>query len=74
MQTDIFLVIGLVLLVLSVPSMLSALTERRAPRASAIIVLVGGVLLWLAVDGKPGGYTIQEIPRAFARVVALVLN
>ena len=38
MQTDVFLVIGLALLVLSVPAMLSAITERRAPRASAIIV------------------------------------
>lgn len=74
MQTDVFLVIGLALLILSVPAMLSALTERRAPRASAIIVLIGGALLWLAISGKPGGYTIQDIPRAVARVVASVLN
>ena len=74
MQADIFLVIGLALLILSVPAMLSALSDSRAPRASALILLIGGGLVWLAIEQKPSGYTLQDVPQALVRVIAMVLN
>ena len=74
MQPDVFLIIGLILTVFSIPAMLSAFVDGRAPRASAIVLLIGGALVWLAIEQKPGGYTIQDIPEAFVRVVALVVR
>lgn len=68
MNADLYLVIGIVLFVLVIPSMLSAFTEGRAPRVAMGVVLVSGVLIVLAVTGRPGGYTWDEVPMAFARV------
>jgi len=70
MDTDLALVLGLVIAALSVPSVLSALSDRRAPRASAITILIAGGLILFAIQGKPGGYTLQQVPDTFVNVVA----
>lgn len=67
---DLYLVFGIVIAGFAIPSMLGAISERRAPRASAIAVLVGGTMILLAFTQKPGGYTLEDIPEAFIRVVA----
>lgn len=68
MDTDLLLVIGIVLCVLSIPSLLSAYTEGRAPRMGAIAVLVGGVLIVTALS-RGHSYTFSEIPDVFYRVI-----
>ncbi len=70
MDPDLALVLGIVLGVLSVPSILSALSDRRAPRASAITILIAGGLIILAIQTKPGGVKIEKIPDIFVGVVA----
>jgi hypothetical protein len=70
LDTDLALVVGIVIAALAVPSILSAITDKRAPRASAITVLIAGGLIVFAVQGKPGGYTMQEIPDVFVNVIA----
>lgn len=69
MEPDFALVLGIVLSVFAVPSVLSAMSDRRAPRASAILVLIGGSLILFAVISQPGGYQMNEIPDVFIRVV-----
>ena len=73
MDTDLYLVVGLVLLVLSVPAILSALTDGRPPRLAAVVVMIGGVLVCVALLREPGGYAFSDIPDVFARVVARFL-
>jgi hypothetical protein len=70
MDTDLALVLGLVIAALSIPSILSAISDSRAPRASAITILIGGGLIVFAVTGKPGGYQLAEVPDIFVNVVA----
>ncbi|KIN74056.1 hypothetical protein [Sulfitobacter guttiformis] len=70
MDSDLALVIGLVIAVLSIPSILSALSDRRAPRASAITVLIAGGLILFAIQGKPGGYRLEQLPDVFVSVIA----
>ncbi|MDU8927799.1 hypothetical protein RXV86_10430 [Alisedimentitalea sp. MJ-SS2] len=70
MDYDLALVIGLVIGVFAIPAMVSAMSERRAPRIAAIAVIVGGGLVAWAATQKPGGYTISEIPDVIVRVVA----
>ncbi|WP_366523162.1 hypothetical protein [uncultured Tateyamaria sp.] len=65
-----YLVLGIVLAGLSIPSMLSAISDQRAPRASAITVLIAGGLILLAIQTQPGGYRLEDIPDVFVRVVA----
>jgi len=73
MSPDISLVLGVILAGLSVPSILSALSDRRAPRASAITILIAGGLILYAFTTRPGGYTLQDVPDAFVRVFAMLL-
>lgn len=73
MGTDLALVIGIILSALSIPSILSALSDRRAPRASALTILIGGGLILYAVQTKAGGYTFEQFPAAFTNVVARYL-
>ncbi|MEO0937716.1 MAG: hypothetical protein AAFY38_06140 [Pseudomonadota bacterium] len=74
MHADIALVLGIIIGGLSVPSILSALSDSRAPRASALTILIAAGLVYYAFTTHPGGYTLQDIPDAFVRVVALVVN
>ncbi len=74
MPPDLSLVIGLILAGFSIPSILSALTEGRAPRASAITILIAGGLILYALQNQPGGYTIADIPEVFVRVIATYIN
>ncbi len=70
MDPDIFLVLGIVIAGFSIPSILSAIIDGRAPRASALTILIAGGLVLFAVQTKPGGYALGDIPDAFVRVVA----
>lgn len=73
MDTDLALVLGFIIAALSIPSILSALSDKRAPRASAITVLIAGGLIVFAVQGKPGGYRMEQLPDVFVSVIARYL-
>ncbi len=70
MDTDVVLVVGVILGVFSVPSILSAISEGRAPRIAAFTIISSGALILYAINNHPEGYTLQDIPGAFVRVVA----
>lgn len=74
MQYDLYLVIGLVILVFSIPSIVSSYSDGRAPRIAALLLLAGGGMVVYALTQKGGGYTLEDIPRAFVRVVGHYLN
>ncbi len=74
MDSDLFLVIGLVITVFTIPSVLGALLDGRAPRAASILVLIGGGLIALAINQNPMGYVLSDIPDVFVRVVGRYLN
>ena len=70
LDSDLALVLGVVIALLSIPSILSAMTDGRAPRASAVTILIAGALIIFAVKTHPGGYQISDVPHAFVTVVA----
>lgn len=74
MMNDLFLVLGLVVATLAIPSVISAFSESRTPRAAAILVMIGGGLIALAVTQQPGGYSFGDIPDVFTRVIAHYLR
>ncbi len=74
MNPDVSLVLGLIVAGFSVPSILSAISDGRSPRASAVTVLIAGGLILYALQSQPGGYTLAEIPDVFVRVFAVFLN
>jgi hypothetical protein len=74
MDPDLALVIGLVLGVFAIPSIVSAITDARAPRVAAFTIVVSGGLLVWAIANKPGGYSINDIPGTVLSVVARYLT
>lgn len=74
MDPDLALVIGIILGVFSVPSILSAISEGRAPRVAAFTIISSGVLILWAISANPGGYQLDDIPGAFVRIVAKYLT
>ncbi|MGD9916741.1 MAG: hypothetical protein AB7U46_01895 [Paenirhodobacter sp.] len=70
LDSDQFLVLGIIVAAFAIPAVISAFSDSRPPRAAALAVLVGGGLILLAFLSRPGGYTPAEIPEAFARVLA----
>ena len=71
---DTWLVVGIIVVVFAIPSMVSAYSESRAPRLSAIALLIGGGLIILALTRAPVPYTFEDIPRAFTRVIGAWLR
>ena len=68
MDSDLMLVTGIILGVLSIPAMLNAYSDGRAPRLASIVVLIAGALIVVAVKDHPSGYTPAELPDVFSRV------
>lgn len=73
MDTDLILVIGLAVLMLSIPSAISAIAENRGPWVAMLIVIIGGALVGWAWVNHPGGYTLSEVPHSIFRVLARII-
>ena len=74
MNSDLMLVIGLVIGVLVIPALLNAWTEGRTPRAAAIMVMIAIGLVVGAVRMHPGGYALADVPDVFFRVLGRLIN
>ena len=68
------LVIGIILGVLSIPAMLNAYSDGRAPRLASITVLIAGILIFLAIYNHRPAYTPADLPDVFARVFRRLIN
>jgi hypothetical protein len=74
MDTDLVLTLGIVLMVLSVPSLLSAWVEGRAPRIGAIMIIAAFGMIVTALTVNPGGYEFSEVPGVMVGVVSRLFN
>ena len=61
------------MLMLSVPSAVSAFAERRAPWTALIVTLIGVGIVGFAVINHPVPMTLAEVPHAIIRVIARVI-
>ncbi len=73
MDPDLVLTIGLVLAVLGFPSLISAMTDARAPRMAALLLVSSAACILYAVVMKPGGYAVNELPDVVLSVVGRFL-
>lgn len=73
-DSDLLLVIGIIVGGFAIPAVLSAMSDSRSPRAAAVAFVIGGGLVLAAFMTKPGGYSADMIPEAFIRVIARFLN
>ena len=70
LDNDLMFIVGLVLCVFSIPSIVSAFSDRRAPRVATLVLMAGGAMVVWAIQTQPGGYRLEDIPDVFVRVVA----
>ncbi len=70
MDTDLVLTIGIVLFVLSLPSLLAAWVESRPPRLGAIMVIAALGMVIAALVVKPGGYAFNQVPGVMIGVLS----
>ncbi|WP_136636444.1 hypothetical protein [Pseudooceanicola onchidii] len=73
MDSDLIMVAGLGLLILSIPSAVAAFADGRRPYVALSVVLAGaGVLGWGWVH-HPEEMTVAELPHVIFRVLARVI-
>lgn len=70
---DLWLAIGLMIVVLCVPSILSAWAQYKPPRASAVTAVIGLSMILVAFWAEPGGYGIGDIPIAVTEAIGRYL-
>ena len=73
MDPDLALILGLIVAGFAIVGMISAISDGRPPRASALTVLIAGALVVYALMTKPGGYTFAQLPDVFFTVVARLI-
>ena len=73
MSPDLSLTLGVILAVFAIPSIVSAFSDGRSPRVSALVFVVSGALVAYAMRVKEGGYTLREVPDTMIRVIATVI-
>lgn len=74
MDPDLLFVLGCVLGVLTVPALVSAISDGRAPRAPSLLVVMAGGMIAFAVAERPGAYSFETLPDVFAKVISRALN
>jgi hypothetical protein len=72
-DADGILVVGLVLLVLSIPSIVAAYADRYIPRLSVLLCLLGVLAVGWAYCASPTGYGLADIPTVLVHVIARFL-
>ena len=73
MDSDLFFVVGVIMAVFSIPSIVSALSDGRAPRVPAMLIILGALMIGYAMQQRPGVYGLDTLPDTFVRVVARYL-
>jgi hypothetical protein len=74
MDADMAMAIGTVLGVLSIPSLLSAMSEGRAPKVVGLLLIAaGGLVIW-ALATRPGGYSLAELPGLIIDMIARIIG
>lgn len=73
MDTDLVLILGLLLIVFAIPAAMSAYSDSRLPVAPAATLLIAAGMIAFAHISHPGGYAPREVPDVFFTVVGRYL-
>ena len=74
MDTDLVLTLGILLIVVTIPSLLAAWVEGRPPRVGALVLLAAMAMILSAVMYRPTGYRFDEVPTVMLNVVMRTVN
>ena len=74
MNPDLALVLGVVIAGFSIPAIVSAFSDSRAPRAAPLVGWLGAALIAGGLATKPRGYPLEQIPDVFIKVTRALLG
>jgi hypothetical protein len=70
MDSDLILVSGFLMILLSFPAMISAFAADRSLLGAIVLAAMGGAMIVAAFVLSPGGYRPEEIPYVLLGVLA----
>lgn len=73
MDTDLILVSGIAVLMLSIPSAVAAFAERRTPWTAMVVVIMGAAIVAYGWQNHPEEMTLAELPHVIFRIIARVI-
>ncbi|MDO5528475.1 MAG: hypothetical protein Q4F71_03650 [Paracoccus sp. (in: a-proteobacteria)] len=68
-MSDLLIVLGTVMCILSIPAAIIALASTRPPRGAAILLVFGIAILALGAFISHRPFLLTEVPAAFNRVL-----
>ena len=74
MDLELIFVIGCIVTAFSIPAIVSAFSDNRAPRYPALIIIIGVVMIGFAINERPGAFTFDTVPEVFAKVIGRYLG
>jgi hypothetical protein len=74
MDNDLLITVGIILVILVIPSLLAAWVDGRPPRIGAVVLIGAGIMIAVAVTGNPTGYPPGEIPSVMMEVFGRYIN
>jgi hypothetical protein len=73
-DTDLFVVVGLLVAALSLPSALSAFADERFPYVALLVFVLGLGTGALGIYGAQGDYSLARVPHSFVEILARIMN
>ena len=74
MDSDFFLILGILIALFAIPAAIAAFAERRGPRSAILYLAAGGAMFFGAAYSRPEGIVLSEIPVEFYTVLARFIN
>lgn len=74
MDLDLIFVAGLVIGAFSLPALVSAFADRRAPRMAAVLMLISGAMVTYAVQMREEPYVLKDLDVVFLTVLSRYIN
>lgn len=73
-DTDLFVVMGLIVALVAAPAIIGAISEERIPYIGLAGLIVGGALLGAGIVFSPNGYNLSHVPHSFVEILARIFN
>lgn len=74
MGFDLIFVIGIALISFALPSLVSAYSDRRWPKAAGVMLVIGGGAIAYAAQENPDVYSIATVPNMIVTVIGRYLG
>lgn len=74
MDTDLFVVVGILLAAFALPSALASYAEGVFPKTALTTLAFGALIAMTGAAFSPDGYGFSRIPHSFIEILARILN